>query len=778
MAHNTTTRRGLPWRPLYVLGLVLALGLVAASCGEDGGEGDDGGSASGGDCVSNEQFFLKEVWTPVLEKKCYVCHNPQGAARDSKMVYQPPGQAGFLEANMAIFEEAAAYSKGGGSLVLLKPTGDLEHGGAQIFAKDSDDYKSLNTMIRRLGEPDTCRASTDVASFFDGVELLTPKETLRKSSLSLVGRLPTADELATIEAGGEQALDPVLDRMMQEDAFYERLEEIFNDLFLTNKYLGRDNAVDLLNRDFYPDARWYNDDGAGNGEDPEFFSGAQSYSNNSVAREPLKLVSYIVRNNLPFTEVLTADYTVVNPYSARVYGISDIAWDDPTDPNEYKPGRIPGIPHAGVLSSPMFLNRFPTTDTNRNRHRSRVVYQMFMATDVLKLAERPIDPTSVVHNPTMNDPQCSVCHAVVDPIAGSFQNWDEQGNYDPPEAWFGDMRQPGFGKEAIVGDLRLESLSWLSGRITDDSRFDMAIVYIMYRALVGRDPLDLPRTEDSADYDTELQAYNIQRDMFQRIAAEFRANGHNLKLVVRELIKSPYYRAANYLNVDELDDKRKLAIAGLGAERLLTPEMLNRRIKAITGLPWRPRVDDQDYLLDSDEYLILYGGIDSDDVIERITEPNGIMANIQQRMANELACLHTARDFGAAPDQRVFFPETELSYVPLDENGFAITQANAAIRANIQHLYRHILGEEVALGSPELERVYDLFFEVWKEGSDKVAADELSDRLPNNCSYRSDYLTGRGVPDEERIERDPDYVVRAWMAVLTYFFSDYRFLYE
>ncbi|MEO1273398.1 MAG: hypothetical protein AAFX99_35380, partial [Myxococcota bacterium] len=181
---------------------------------------------------------------------------------------------------------------------------------------------------------------------------------------------------------------------------------------------------------------------------------------------------------------------------------------------------------------------------------------------------------------------------------------------------------------------------------------------------------------------------------------------------------------------------------------------------------------------DFDEYRILYGGIDSDDVTERITEPNGIMANVQLRMANELSCLHTARDFGQAEEERTFFPFVEMGFVPMDENGFAVDQAVGAIRRNIQHLYWHILGEEVDINGPEVTLAYELFFDLWEEGKEGIAAEEIGERLPGTCQYTDDYWTGDDVPEEQRVINDPDYTVRAWMGVMTFMFADYRFLYE
>ena len=750
----------------------MLLGLLA-SCGADETQGGGPDLVSEG-CVSNEQFFLKEVWTPVLEKSCYNCHNPQGQARETNMVFQPPGQVGFLEANLEIFTEMASYQRSGRPLILAKPAGDFDHGGGAVLQEDDGDLAALNTMLARVANPVSCRDDVQ-EDFFDKLVYLSPEQTLRKATLSLVGRLPTDGEVLLVEEGGIEALEPILDRIMLEAPFLDRVEEIWGDLLLTDRYLGGDNAVDLLNTEFYPDARWYMEEGADQGEDPAFMAAARTHSNNSLAREGLKHISFLVANELPFTEVISAEYKVVNPFTARIYGV-DVAFDDPLDETQWKKVDLVGAPQAGVLTSPMFLNRFPTTDTNRNRHRSKIVYDYFVATDVLTLAERPIDPTSTSHNPTLNDPQCSVCHAVVDPVAGAFQNWDAQGNYNPPEAWYAEMRPPGYGKQSVPAEDNRESLSWLAQRITEDSSFDVSIVHIMFEALTGQEPMGLPRTENSVNYDLELEAYNNQQDFLNNMARGFRANGHNLKLMVKSIVRSPWFRAKGASQ--DLSEEDQLLLANVGMGRMLTPEMLNRKLQAVLGLPWRPRIDRADYLLNRDEYKILYGGIDSLDVTQRITDPNGIMAAIQFRMANEMACLVTARDFSNDLTDRRFFSEVETSYVPEDEHGFAIQMSVTAIKRNIQRLHWHLLGERVELGDDELEATYDLFYETWKEGQEGLRSEELSVQLAGACRVTTDYFTGRDLPEERRIVNDPDYTLRAWMAVMTYLLSDHNFLYE
>src|SRR5262249_62197854 len=62
--------------------------------------------------------------------------------------------------------------------------------------------------------------------------------------------------------------------------------------------------------------------------------------------EPMKLVEHIVRNDQPFTEIVTADYIMVTPYTARGYGIFDEVkekFKDPDDPFEYVPVKLKAL---------------------------------------------------------------------------------------------------------------------------------------------------------------------------------------------------------------------------------------------------------------------------------------------------------------------------------------------------------------------------------------------------------------------------------------------------
>jgi len=736
------------------------------------------------DCVTHEEFFDERAWRDVLRPLCFDCHNPQGIAQVTDMVYVPEGQPGSLESNLAEFSEVAEFERDGDSIVLLKPIMQIAHGGGLIFERDSESFQILAEMIERTqSEEVICeREEEEVLGLSTQIELLTAQETLRKATLTLNGRLPTATEEAEVEAQGWGGVESALHQILNEERFYIRLKEIWNDILLTDVYLGRTRAVDLLREETYPEARWFLEDSAPSQED--FYWAARDYTNDSLAREPLEHIAFIVRSNRPFTEIIASDYIAMNPYTARMYGVGNLTWRDPIDPNEYQPARAAGIPHAGILTSPMFLNRFPTTDTNRNRHRARIFYKLFLDLDIFKLAERPIDPSSTVHNPTLNDPQCTICHTVVDPVAGAFQHWDERGGLMFREAWYGDMLAPGFNELVLPYDNRSESLRWLALQAVGDPRFDRSIVKLMYEALVGS---LLPEPQDDSFIEERSRAYDEQQRYINDLAVGFRANHHNLKWLIRTLIRSPYFRAKKLRN-DGADvvmlrdagelDKLSVLFAGFGGRKPLTPEQLNRKIIATMGARWRQNINRTDYLLSENQYRLLYGGIDSDDVVERITEPNGIFANIQLRMANEVACMMTAYDFTKESTERSIFPWVETSFVPEDSNGFPIPDAQEKIKQNIQSLGWRLWGERWDIEDSELMSLYQLYVDIWRAGKLGVDEDNLSSNLTYSCQGRVNLITGESLANEERVIADPNYTIRAWEALLSVFLSDDQFLYQ
>jgi hypothetical protein len=699
--------------------------------------------------------------------------------RDAAFQLLPASYPGFVEANLAAVEEMAKNEYDGVPLLLAKPAGIAKHGGGALLKEGDASYKLLEELIARLrdgdGDGDECDG-TPAGLDFAEVEQMDAQETFRKASLHLTGRLPTSDEQKELEEKGEEGLAPVLDDLMTEEAFYVRLKEMFNDIFLTDRYFPNEDAVNLFDDEVYPrSGAWFD----------EQSEERKRAINRAVAREPLELLTYIVRNDKPFTEVLTANYTVVNPYSAELYNLR-VDFKDLADENEWleakvrvlnREGERVTLPHAGLLTNPMWMNRFPTSETNKNRHRARMVMQQFLATDILNIAERPIDPAAATqyNNPTRDDPSCASCHRQLDPIAGAFMKWDErdQDEYVPAREWYREMYAPGFGDELMPVDAFDTAQRWLGKRIVTDPRFSLAMVRHVYTALTGHAPLVYPR-QGAERYRAQLSAWETQDRIFRALVAEFVASEYNLRTVIRGVVLSPYFRAKNTL--DELYGDQVIALEGVGTGRLTIPELLDRKVRATVGLSWTRDWDRAPYL--RGDYSILYGGIDSNNVTSRLTEVNGVMTGVQWRMANEVSCMATAWDFNQKKSTRHLFKYVDLETTPVAEDGSDNLEGIAQIKKNIRYLHERFWGSRPDKDDPELDTTYQLFFETWREGLQGVASDTLSDRIPYACQARRDPLTGEDLPESKRLELDPRYTVRAWMAVITYLMSDFQFLYE
>lgn len=619
---------------------------------------------------------------------------------------------------------------------------------------------------------------TQVEKTLSAIQQIPLDATLRKASLQLVSRLPRQSEIAQVQQGGEAALKAVLAAMMQEPAFYERLSEMFNDYLHTNRYLSSNSAeaaISLMGN--FPTARWFDPGADKRGAD---YSTNQATTNNSVATEPLELINYLVKNNRPATEMLTADYFMVNGYSAKSYGITNITFTNEWDPKEFRPAKLQGIAHSGILSSLIFLNRYPTTATNRNRARARVVYDLFLDVDILALDGARPDGSAVDISrtaPTMENPDCVKCHAMLDPVASIFQDWDLRGRYNPPRTWPKDMFQAGFNGVALPDADKNNKLKWLGLQIAKDPRFDDAMVRILYKGLNGQEPLSEP---GAAATTAELEAYQAEKSVLDTAKANYLADNRNLKTLMRELVMSPHWRASGLQDASfaQVHDNT-------GASVILSPEQLHRKLGALFGFEWRGPLDQystnqnvfaQARLLNSRQYYQqLYGGIDSLRVTQRLEDPNGLMVQVQERMANEMACYAVPNDFLAPAAQRRLFPLVETT-TKLDT-----PQNQNAVKANIQHLHQYLLGENLALTDAELNYTYLLLEAVMKDGQARLVNKTETQALPALCGRNKDMLTGASLNangKDGRLLNDPNYTIRAWMAVVAYLLADYRFLYQ
>ncbi len=807
MPSTRRPRLHVPAAALSGLGLVVSLGC---------GGGDDAPSASS--CVSTRENFTNKVYGKALSA-CNGCHTPGGTAdqRGAKFKIYRETYPDFVTANLDSMRAYAKIEADGSPILLQKPLGKREHGGGPVLREGSEEYKILSDFVAELrsGSERTCAAG-DVL----GVKLSTNREALRKAAITLAGRFPTDAELG--QADSEEGFDKAVLALTNEELFYDRLREIWNDALLTERILDAGVGGVFGNAPEQYDATH-----------PGYTPEGRGWATASVTQEPMRFIEYVVRSNLPFSDVVAGTYVVANPYTAKMYGLPHelpaspenfLAWkriDFSPVQNLTVAGapKVVAMPSAGVLSTPSFLTRWETTRTNKGRKRARIVLKNFLATDIFKFAQRPVDSTALtsVQNPTSNSPMCSVCHTVIDPIAGGFRGFDEltMSRFAPDDKWHDDMLPPGVNSVQMPPSSYGAAIMWLGAQIPNDARFGISVAQVMYKGILGDDPLPFPTDRAAPDYDDRIKAFNLQNDWFVQIGKDFREAKYDLRKLVLAIVRSVYFRAVS-------GDKAKDALhEGLGPGRLLGPEMLGRKYRATTGLYFfagdqgvKDEQRQRDGYLRSDliadpSWRLVYGGIDSGDTTKRNDTVSPIMVATSQYTASMVACRSTSYDFTKPPPARRLFPLVEMNTVPftpranLDVALTAVPDGERKIRENIKHLFWRLLGQTVAPDSPEVSLAYGLFVDVWKdlEETDLKAGNNrgmTNGRCIADIDYdkplKFEFTAGRWAPVYERLaarpdpkapyqpgmrlDRDDNFTIRAWQAVVTFLLMDYRFTHE
>lgn len=672
-----------------------------------------------------DSLYSEYISGPIVQTKCIVCHVEGGLSGHTPLVFSRSTAENYVSLNQAVFETYVATIENGVDRILEKVRG-VGHQGGDPVPSGTDNYANLERFLRQL-DGDTSTGSTSgvtAATLFDGVTMASPSRTLRRAAILFAGRLPSQDELNAVQSGLSTSLRTSIRSLMDGPEFHDFLIRGANDRLLTDRQLDQ-GVIPLDSQFFYAlnqqhvemrkasVSRGFSDTSG----DPDYWTWDDAVRI-GLARAPLELIAHVVENDKPYTEILTADYVMANPQAAAAYGDSTIQFDNANDPFEFKPSKIvsyyrdhesrtverdendnydivtnPGslatenYPHAGILNTTAFMRRYPSTATNRNRARSRWTYYHFLGDDIEGKNQRPTDAAALLDtdNPTMNNPACIVCHQQLDPVAGSFQNYGDEGLYRDQEGgldslpwlfkrgetgstcayvhgdtWYCDMRTPGFGTE--VAPSADNSLQWLAERIVASEGFAEAAVKFWWPAIMGVPVATAPQDSSDPNYEARLVAFEAQNAEIKRLARHFRfsvsgGGPYNGKDLLTEIALSPWFRAESYTGDDAV---RTAALQHAGVSRLLTPEELNRKTQAVAGYVWgrafrrtaSPESKRMESGLDGGPYETLYGGIDSDGIIRRAGDITPVMAAVAQSHAAEVSCPIVRREFFFWEDDR------------------------------------------------------------------------------------------------------------------------------
>lgn len=468
---------------------------------------------------------------------------------------------------------------------------------------------------------------------------MEPVKLMRRLSLDLRGTPPTLDEYARGVAD-PGAIDSMVEDWLRDDGFADRVVALFSQVYLTRTESFPFGAGDLHLSD-------------------------EVAFDRAVGEEPLRLVAHVAERDLPYTDVVTARYTMADETLAAAFPLD-------RDPGEgWQEARYTdGRPAAGVLATTGLMWRYTSTASNANRKRANNASRILLCNDYLTRPiefDRNIDllDDAAVQDALVTNPSCVNCHDSLDPLAGYFYGFwwysedsaieasvyhpDREALWDVvtgvPPAYYG---QPGF------------NLADLGRQIADDPRFVDCAVETVFELLLRRDA-----TLDDTDRLT------VHRQAFLD-------GGLTLRSLLRSVATDPDYRAGNS------------EVVGAVPVKLMVPDLLADQVEALTGFRWTYGGAE---MLGTDQVGLrtLAGGADGTEVTRAATLPNATLVVVQQRLAEAAVAYLFAKDprtlltrvdpADAAPDRAVM--AEQLADLHLAVLGQQVTPEGDAVAADL-----------------------------------------------------------------------------------------------
>lgn len=462
---------------------------------------------------------------------------------------------------------------------------------------------------------------------------------LARLSLDLRGVRPTPEELETLDP------DAAVDAFLADPRFEDRLLELYHGVWHTRVdhfIVGSDGNPALV-------------------EDID-----QLRFNQDLGEEPLRILARVATEDLPYTEVVTGDWTMTTARLEEVFDnvqateAVDARWSVAT----YTDLR----PAAGLLSTNGLWWRYTSTPHNYNRGRAMALTQNLLCDDRF---DQPVDFSQAgagtdLEEMVQTDPSCVGCHVVIDPIGsylfGFFRYHTESHTeaiwyYPERERYWEDFSgvEPGYYGTDPGPGLRSLALA-----IAEDPRLTTCATEQVFGFFHGRAP--------------ELEEF----EAFSAHHQDFVDSDLQLRALFASLAASPTYRSQ-----DE-------AFTGTVPLRRLSPQQLGASVAALTDYDWTQ--DDLDALSnDRFGYRILAGGMDGMVVTQPASDHSTSSVLVTERLA-ELASAH-------AVDAGTLFTGLDVDAVPTDTER----------TAQLQVLVRQVLGQTWEEGEPELTALEELF---------------------------------------------------------------------
>jgi hypothetical protein len=516
---------------------------------------------------------------------------------------------------------------------------------------------------------------------------LDPVAQLVRVSMALRGKRPSRGDIAAVEADPD-ALEDIVDGYLDDPAFGATIRDLHNDaLLVLADYLiypaGFEPIGPLADADVYA-------------------------LNRAIMEAPLRLVEHVVVQDRPYTEIVTADYTVANGDVAAVWGLAHEGDADEWTQTSWEDGRG----NAGILADSWLFQRHSSTPSNANRGRANAVSRAllcydFLSRDIEVDAEIDLADPEAVANAVVENPACASCHQALDPLASFFRGYYpiyvpmDIETY-PHYVWYPELFPDLLGvpmRDASFFGAPGDGVESLGTYIAGDPRFSLCTARRFYAYFHQVDLEAVPM-----DAEIELQHVLLE-------------SGYDAKALTKAIVLSDEF-LVSHVEVSE-DDELDPADDVVGVKKA-RPVQLDALFADLTGFRWTTDLTifasaelpwglgNVDLMNDSFlGYGVLAGGLDSI-YVTRPSHTYSATVSLVLRTLAQLAADHVVEsDFAVDADER--------KLLGLVEPG---TSDEATVRAQLVDLHLRLFGERVEADDADVDDALALWSAALEHGGD------------------------------------------------------------
>lgn len=248
-------------------------------------------------------------------------------------------------------------------------------------------------------------------------------------------------------------------------------------------------------------------------------------------REVFEFFRYHLEENQPVSDMIDADYVVVNSFLADFYGLPNVHGD------HFRRVTLPAdSPRGGLLGQSAILTLTGTGERTSPVERGAFVLRKILnrppppapanvpMLNEAGLGNRSIRETLNIH---MTKPQCSSCHRRIDPLGFGLEN------FDPVGLW----------RESVLSADKTKRFPIEpTGLMPDGKREFSSPREMKQRMMSDRDAFLTGLTEAIMTYGIGRKVGYADQIEVQQIVSATAAKGYGLRTLLREIVKSPPFQ--------------------------------------------------------------------------------------------------------------------------------------------------------------------------------------------------------------------------------------------